>query len=171
MSLQNQNIQIDICEKDNKCTKIHEDPEVYTIDDVLSIDECQHFINISKDNMKQSLVSKNDKGGLSSGRTSSNTWLPHNHDPITFAIAQKIAKIVDMPLENAESYQVVHYNVTQEYRQHFDSWEHNYSDKTLRCMKMGGARLKTALVYLNDVEEGGGTKMTKLKREIKLTKS
>ena len=167
MSLQNQNIQIDICEKDNKCTKIHEDPEVYTIDDVLSIDECQHFINISKDNMKQSLVSKNDKGGLSSGRTSSNTWLPHNHDPITFAIAQKIAKIVDMPLENAESYQVVHYNVTQEYRQHFDSWEHNYSDKTLRCMKMGGARLKTALVYLNDVEEGGGTKMTKLKREIK----
>ena len=37
MSLQNQNIQIDICEKDNKCTKIHEDPEVYTIDDVLSI--------------------------------------------------------------------------------------------------------------------------------------
>lgn len=167
MSSQNQNIQLDISEKNDNLTKIHEDPEVYTIDDVLTMDECKHFINISKDKMKQSLVSKDDKGVLSSGRTSSNTWIPHNHDPITFTIAQKIAKIVEMPLENAESYQVVHYGVTQEYRQHFDSWEHNYSDKTLRCMERGGARLKTALVYLNDVEEGGGTKMTKLNKEIK----
>ena len=34
--------------------------------------------------------------------------------------------------------------------------------KTLRCMKWGGARIKTALCYLNDVQNGGGTKMTKL---------
>ena len=34
-------------------------------------------------------------------------------------------------------------------------------------MKFGGARLKTALCYLNDVEEGGETKMTKLNTTIK----
>ena len=34
---------------------------------------------------------------------------------------------------------------------------HDGSEKTLRCMKYGGARIKTALVYLNDVEEGGST--------------
>ena len=64
-----------------------------------------------------------------------------------------------MPLERAESFQVIYYGVTQEYRPHYDSWEHNGSEKTLRCMKYGGARIKTALCYLNDVKKGGGTKM------------
>ena len=132
-------------------------------------DECDHFINISKDNFKQSLVA--DPTGLSSGiqskgRTSENTWIKHDHDEITLKIANKIANIVKMPLENAEKFQVVHYNVSQEYRKHYDSWEHNYSEKTLRNMEKGGARLKTALVYLNNVEEGGATKMTKLNISI-----
>ena len=67
-----------------------------------------------------------------------------------------------MPLENAESFQVIYYGITQEYRQHYDSWVHDGSDKTHRCMNKGGARMKTALCYLNDVTKGGGTKMTKL---------
>ena len=33
-------------------------------------------------------------------------------------------------------------------------------------MKYGGARIKTALVYLNNVEEGGGTRMSKLNKTI-----
>ena len=70
--------------------------------------------------------------------------------------------MVSMPLENAESFQIIYYGQTQEYRQHFDSWEHNGSDKTLNCMKYGGARMVTALCYLNNVTKGGGTKMTKL---------
>ena len=56
----------------------------------------------------------------------------------------------------------MHYGETQEYRQHYDSWLHDGSEKTLRCMNKGGARMKTALCYLNDVVKGGGTKMTKL---------
>ena len=67
-----------------------------------------------------------------------------------------------MPLKNAEAFQVIYYGITQEYRQHYDSWLHDGSDKTHRCMKWGGARMKTALCYLNDVTKGGGTKMTKL---------
>lgn len=67
-----------------------------------------------------------------------------------------------MPLENAEAFQVIYYGITQEYRPHYDSWVHDGSDKTHRCMNKGGARMKTALCYLNDVTKGGGTKMTKL---------
>ena len=37
-------------------------------------------------------------------------------------------------------------------------------------MKWGGARLKTALCYLNSVTEGGGTKMTKLNKNDELLK-
>ena len=137
-------------------------PFVATYSNILTDDECQHFIDISKDSLKRALVSENNKGIVSTGRTGSNTWIQHDYDEITKKIGERIAMIVGMPLENAESFQVIYYGIKQEYRQHYDSWEHNGSEKTYRCMKYGGARMKTALCYLNNVTKGGGTKMTKL---------
>lgn len=147
-----------------------DDPTVFTIDDLISNEECEHFINISKNNMKDSLVSHNTKGELSSGRTSTNTWINHNTDEITLNVGNRIAKIINMPLENAEKYQVIHYDINGQYCNHYDSWLHDGSEKTLRCMKYGGARLVTALVYLNDVEEGGSTRLNKLDLNISAKK-
>ena len=147
---------------EEKHTVHYENPLVETYNDILTPDECQHFIDISKGSLKRALVSDDGKGVVSAGRTGSNTWIDHNHDEITKSVGEKIAKLVGLPLEHAEKFQIIYYGVSQEYRKHYDSWVHDGSDKTLRCMKYGGARLKTALCYLNDVEEGGGTEMTKL---------
>lgn len=138
------------------------DPAVSTFNNVVTEQECQHMIDISKSMMKDSLVSSNNKGVTSQGRTSMNTWIRHDYDKITKEIGERIAAIVGMPLENAEAFQVIYYDKNGEYRQHYDSWVHDGSEKTLRCMKWGGARIKTALCYLNDVPKGGGTKMTRL---------
>ena len=138
------------------------EPYVATHNNVLTDEECQHFIDISRESLKRALVSENNKGVVSAGRTGSNTWIQHDHDEITKEVGERIANIVGMPLKNAEAFQVIYYGVSQEYRQHYDSWLHDGSDKTLRCMKWGGARMKTALCYLNNVTKGGGTKMTKL---------
>ena len=143
-------------------TILSKDPYVATYNNILSDKECQHFIDISRDSLKRSLVSSDTKGFVSGGRTGSNTWIRHNHDEITKEVGERIAKIVGMPLENAEAFQVIYYGITQEYRRHYDSWVHDGSEKTRRCMALGGARMKTALCYLNDVTKGGGTKMTKL---------
>ena len=123
MNSENSNIQIEVIEKPQK-TLIHEDPEIYTMDNFLTKEECQHFIDISKDKFKRSIVAddKGGKGKISDGRTSDNTWIKHDHDSITFTIANKIANLVNIPLENAESFQVVHYDETQQYRQHYDGW-------------------------------------------------
>ena len=137
------------------------DPFVCTYDDILTHEECNHFINLSKGNLKKALVSQNKKGTVSNGRTGLNMWIKHNHDDITASVGKRIADIVRIPLENAEQFQLIYYDISQEYRNHYDSWDHNYSEKTIRCMKYGGARLITALCYLNDVEEGGGTRMIK----------
>lgn len=142
------------------------DPLVKTLLDIITPEECQHMIDISIPRMKQSLVSSSSTGVISSGRTSMNTWIPHNHDTITKQIGEKIAKEVGMPLENAESFQVIYYDKDGEYRNHYDSWVHDGSEKTMRCMRFGGARMKTALCYLNNVESGGGTKMTKMNISI-----
>jgi prolyl 4-hydroxylase len=154
--------EIETVEKENTKTELSLDPLVVIYDNLLTDEECQHFINISKGSLKRALVSEDKKGVESQGRTGQNTWIAHDHDDITKRVGEKIASIVGLPLENAEKYQVIYYNKTQEYRNHYDSWVHNGSEKTLRCMKYGGARLKTALCYLNDVKKGGGTKMSKL---------
>ena len=144
----------------------NKEPFVATLDNCLTLEECEHMINISKPVMKKSLVSFDKIGVESSGRTSHNAWIQHDHDEITKKIGEKIATIVGLPLENAEAFQVIYYDTLAEYRNHYDSWEHDGSEKTLRCMKNGGARLKTALVYLNYVEEGGSTRMTRLNIDV-----
>ena len=151
-----------IADETQKETILSKYPYVATYNNILSDKECQHFIDISRDSLKRSLVSSDTKGFVSGGRTGSNTWIRHNHDEITKKVGERIAKIVGMPLENAEAFQVIYYGITQEYRRHYDSWVHDGSEKTRRCMALGGARMKTALCYLNDVTKGGGTKMTKL---------
>ena len=144
----------------------NKEPLVLTIENCLTQEECNHMIRISMPFMKKSLVSNDKKGIESQGRTSSNAWIQHNHDEVTNSIGEKIAKIVGIPLENAEAFQVIYYDTNAEYRRHYDSWEHDSSEKTLRCMKYGGARLKTALVYLNDVEEGGSTNLNRLNIDV-----
>tara|TARA_Y100000992_G_scaffold66097_1_gene40826 strand:+ start:4147 stop:6189 length:2043 start_codon:yes stop_codon:yes gene_type:complete len=149
---------------------LYENPKVLTINNIISDEECNHMINIATPNLVDSVVS-DDKGGyVSKGRTSKTSWILHNYDNITKSIAERIAKIVGAPLINAERYQVVYYGVSHEYRQHYDAWEHDGSDKALRCIKQGGQRLWTALVYLNDVEEGGDTRFTKLDINVKAEK-
>lgn len=151
---------------DNPLQVLYNEPKIYIIDNFITEDECNHMINISKNSMENSLVSDGKSGVLSSGRTSKNAWIKHDFDEITKRIGTKIANQVNMPLENAEAFQVIYYGVGCEYRNHYDSWDHDGSEKTLRCMKFGGARLKTALVYLNDVEEGGSTQLPRVNIDV-----
>lgn len=146
----------------NNCNVVNKSPLVATYNNILTDEECEHFIAISKDKLQRALVSENNGGVTSNGRTGSNTWISHDHDEITYNVGKRIAKIINMPLECAEKYQLIYYGPNEEYRKHYDGWEHDGSEKSLRCIKYGGQRLRTALCYLNNVEKGGGTKMTKL---------
>ncbi len=139
-----------------------ENPMVETYSNFLSDEECNFFVNISKTDLKQALVSSNNKGIVSTGRTGKNTWIKHDFNEITKNIGERISNVIGIPLKNAESFQIIYYGKTQEYMNHYDSWDHDNSEKTLRCMRYGGARLVTALCYLNTVEKGGGTRLTKL---------
>ncbi len=142
------------------------DPNVFTIDDFISEDECNHIINIAKPHLADSIVSDSNGGYVSTGRTSKTSWVDHFTDSITTRIANRMATIVGIPIQNAEKFQVVYYGETNEYKNHYDSWDHNGSEKTLRCIKWGGPRMATALLYLNKVEEGGSTRFTKLNIDV-----
>lgn len=145
---------------------LHNDPKVSIQENLFTKEECEHLINLGKPHLENSVVSDSKGGYLSSGRTSRTAWISHFQDEITTKIATKIADLVKIPIENAEKFQLVHYGETNEYKAHYDSWDHDGSDKTLRCIKYGGPRMVTALIYLNDVEEGGSTKFTKLDLDV-----
>ena len=102
---------------------ISENPLVFTIDNYLTHEECDHFIKLSENNLNRAFVSDNSTGMISSGRTGLNYWVDHHRDEITTRVGERIAKEVGHPLENAEKYQIIYYGETQEYRRHFDSWE------------------------------------------------
>lgn len=142
------------------------EPTIYAINNFLSDEECDHYINISKDKFKQALVSGNNGGILSSNRTGKNCWINHDNDEITLKVAKRISEIVNYPLENAESFQIIHYDKSQHYYNHYDGWLFNNSEKSNRCLLHGGQRMVTALVYLNNVEKGGETRFTRLKLNI-----
>ena len=145
---------------------LHTDPKIRIQKKVLSTRTCNHFIKISKDKLKKALVSSDKGGVVTNGRSGQNCWIKHDFDTTTLRIAKQISKIVGLPIENAEAFQVIHYDIAQEYRNHCDSWDHDFSEKSRRCMRFGGQRMTTALCYLNTPVEGGSTRFTRLNIDV-----
>jgi len=144
-----------------------DEPKVFTIGNFIDKKSCDHIISVAKNKLKPALVSTAKKGVVSKGRTGMNCWIDHKHDTIFEGVAKKISELIKIPIETAESFQIIYYDKYQEYQKHTDSWAQDGSEKSKRCMRMGGQRLVTALCYLNTVEEGGTTRFTKLKIDVK----
>ena len=137
------------------------DPLIQVIDNFVSAENCNYLIEKGKPKLGKALVSSASGGIESPGRTGSNGWLSIGDDSLLNEISLSISNCVQIPLENAENMQLIHYASGQEYRPHFDAYDLN-SDRGIRCTKNGGQRLVTALLYLNDVKKGGGTIFPKL---------
>ena len=138
------------------------DPYIYTIDNFLSEKECKFIIKVSKNNLKLAGVSKKDNEqnlelGKYKGRTNSSYWMALNTYPETLKIAKKIAKHIGCNYRHFENFQVIHYNENEEYKYHYDAYDMNETEKYKKFCGERGNRLRTVLVYLNDVIEGGGT--------------
>ena len=141
-------------------------PLIYTIDNFITDEECDHFINLSKNKLQRAFVADDAGPSISSGRSGQNYWIPHLTDTITKTVADRISDLVDYPLKNAESFQLIYYDKMQCYNTHLDGWKFDKSEKSRRCLESGGQRMITALVYLNNVESGGNTKFTKLNLNV-----
>jgi prolyl 4-hydroxylase len=100
-------------------------------------------------------------GGESKTRTNSVAWLTGSGDPILEALEDKICDIVACQPENTEEFQVIYYEKEQEYRPHYDSYDMLSEHGRLNTVR-GGNRLITMLLYLSDVDEGGGTSFPNL---------
>ena len=145
-------------------------PLIYYIDNFVKDKEIDFIINSSKNNLKKADVSYLDKDKLAyknfTGRTNRSYWLAKDKDPIVLKLCKRIAKEINCNWKNFENYQVIHYNPGEEYKYHFDAYDKNNKEKYEAFCGERGNRLKTVLVYLNDVEEGGGTGFKKINKIV-----
>jgi prolyl 4-hydroxylase len=72
-------------------------------------------------------------------------------------IDERIAHLLGIPPENAETLQGQRYAVNQQFRAHCDYFHEIERLLAQRMKETGGQRTWTAMAYLNDVEEGGAT--------------
>jgi prolyl 4-hydroxylase len=141
------------------------DPILYEVKNFLSPKECDAFIEAGKSKLKPSKVITTEKGKSTfhPSRVSQNCFLAHDTNESINEVSKRISILVQTSIRNAESYQLVHYEVGGEYKPHFDGF--NY-EKEKEWFESGGQRIITVIAYLNDVEEGGGTSFPKIGHNI-----
>jgi prolyl 4-hydroxylase len=145
--------------------QIADDPLIQVIDDFVTATERQHIIGQTSGKLDIAFVSAVGAAKESDGRTGSVAWVKHDQTPIVRGLVKRVSNLVGIPVRHAESLQVVHYAETEQYRPHFDAYDMSTEKGKQRTAK-GGQRLVTALMYLNEVEDGGGTIFPKLDIEV-----
>ena len=142
---------------------INLNPLVCFFDNFLTADECDHIINLAKPQLADASVCAADGSRVEhEGRTNEYAFIPHDQDPTINYVCSKVARFANLPLYTAESMQVIYYDQNEEYKPHHDGWELTETN----WLGSSGNRIMTGLIYLNDVEAGGGTVFPELNIEV-----
>lgn len=131
-----------------------EKPFILHLDNVLSEEECDMLIDLSRDRLQPSKVVDSVTGEerLATGRTSKGMYYTIKENEFITKLEQRFEELTTYPIENGEGIQVLNYLIGEEYKAHFDYFPTNKVDHA-----RGGQRVGTLLIYLNDVEDGGET--------------
>ncbi len=133
-------------------------PRVVVLGNLLSHDECDAIIESAKPRLARSLTVQTTTGGeeLNPDRTSNGMFFARGQTPEVTAVEQRIARLVQWPVENGEGLQVLHYRPGAEYKPHYDYFD-PAEPGTPTILKRGGQRVATLVMYLNEPTRGGGT--------------
>lgn len=141
--------------------------QIYVYDDFLSAEECRKLVNIIDQNVRPSTVSDpNDECTVSNYRTSQTADLNYFSDPFYLSIDQKITALMGLDPFLGETAQAQRYKPGEYYKEHWDFFMPATKEYNVYCDWMG-QRTWTAMVYLNDVQEGGETYFKHLKLRVK----
>jgi len=105
-----------------------------------------------------------DDSGIENYRTSETCDLDPA-DPVVAAVDRKICELLGIPPEQGELIQGQRYSVGQEFRPHTDTFNPGGYDYYVHTAE-GGQRTWTAMLYLNEPEEGGGTRFKAIGKTV-----
>jgi prolyl 4-hydroxylase len=147
---------------DPKLQVLHDNPDIFSIPNFLTESECDRLIQKAQPHLIP-CVTKNPKTGAveqDPSRTSRNTNVPQAEVP---TIVEKLAQLTNCQPEHLEVLQVLNYAPGQYFKPHTDG----FTGLISACGFENSARLVTIFVYLNDVNEGGETRFSRLGLYVK----
>ncbi|TCP69591.1 prolyl hydroxylase family protein [Baia soyae] len=132
-------------------TVLHDDPLVSYYEQVITPEECNHIIEVAKKHIIPA-----QSYGHGPERTSDYTWLNHYYDAVFSNVCVRVAVLVNQQLNHSEPLQVATYQPGGEFHFHHDTYN-VHTEYGKGQVERGGQRMFTAILYLNDVIEGGET--------------
>lgn len=132
-------------------------PRIVLFEDVLTRDECQQLIELSRPKLKRSAMVDMKTGELRPDptRTSDGTHFKRSENAFIAMLDKRIEQLIELPIQHSEELQILNYQVGGEYKPHYDFFPPNLSGSAAHIAR--GQRVATLILYLNDVEEGGET--------------
>lgn len=144
-----------------------DEPRIIVFDNLLTAEECDFLISIAQEKLARGEVIDDETGGSiqHKHRTSDNASFTRGQHPILETIESRLEVLLNFPKENGEGLQVLRYGIGGEYRPHFDYFAQTKGGQ--KQMQIGGQRVGTCVMYLSDVEAGGGTAFPKISMTVR----
>ena len=136
--------------------------ELFIVRDFLDADACSALIDRIDERRRPSEIA--DDIGIANFRTSETCDLDWR-DPVVGEVDRKISVLLGLPLDESEPIQGQRYAPGQEFRPHTDTFEPGGYDFYLHTAETG-QRTWTAMIYLNQPEDGGATRFKTIGKTI-----
>lgn len=143
-------------------------PQIVLFENLLSADECRQMIALAETRLTRSTVVDDQLGEARphEHRTSAGAWFHRGETPLLARIEARLAALLCWPVDHGEGLQVLRYGPGGEYRAHHDFFHPTLSGSQ-RHLQQGGQRVGTCILYLSEVEAGGGTRFPQLGYELR----
>ncbi|MEZ2297055.1 2OG-Fe(II) oxygenase [Variovorax sp. RCC_210] len=133
-------------------------PAMAVLNDVLDAQECEELIALARPRLTPSttvdpLTGQDRAGGH---RSSLGMFFRLRENPLVARIDERVSALMNLPVENGEGLQVLHYPAGAQSLPHFDFLVPSNAANQA-SLERSGQRVSTLVSYLNDVEEGGET--------------
>jgi prolyl 4-hydroxylase len=134
------------------------DPVCAALGNVLDADECRTLIEMARPRLKPSTLVDLATGQdvVSDKRTSWGMFFRLAENDFIARLDRRLSLLMNLPLENGEGLQVLHYPTGAGSEPHFDYLQPTNAANR-ESIQRSGQRVSTLVTYLNDVPVGGQT--------------
>jgi len=136
--------------------------ELFILRDFLNPDECSALCTLIDERRRPSTIA--DDQGIANFRTSETCDLDRRH-PLVAEVRERLSGLTGIPVSHGEPLQGQRYAPGQEFRPHTDSFNPGGADYYLHCAE-AGQRSWTAMIYLNEPDDGGATRFKTIGKTI-----
>jgi prolyl 4-hydroxylase len=136
--------------------------ELFILRGFLNPGECAAICTLIDERRRPSTIA--DDVGIANFRTSETCDLDRHH-PLVAEVQAQLSQLTGIPASHGEPLQGQRYAPGQEFRPHTDTFNPGGADYYLHCAE-AGQRSWTAMIYLNQPEDGGATRFKTIGKTV-----